>query len=50
MIRASRLLGQAAIAIFALAATAPDAGCQSVLDGELRFAPQYVQYQVHAPA
>ena len=49
MIRVSRLLGRAAIASFALAAAAPDAGCQSVLDGELRFAPQYMQYQVHSP-
>jgi hypothetical protein len=32
-----------------LAASSRVAG-QSVLDGELRLAPQYVQYQVHAPA
>jgi hypothetical protein len=33
-----------------LAAAAPALRGQSVLDGELRLAPQYVQYQVHAPA
>lgn len=47
MTRATRL-GRAAA--FALSLVAPAARAQSVLDAELRFAPQYVQYQVHAPA
>ena len=35
------------IALAALAAQA--AGAQSIFDSELRFAPQFVQFQVHAP-
>jgi hypothetical protein len=50
MIRVSRLLGHAAITILTLTAAAPDVSCQSVLDAELRLAPQYMEYQVHAPA
>jgi hypothetical protein len=34
----------------ALLAALPTARAQSLVDAELRLAPQYVQYQVHAPA
>jgi hypothetical protein len=50
MSRTSRLLGHAAIALFAQAGATSSLRGQSVLDAELRAAPQYVQYQVHAPA
>jgi hypothetical protein len=46
----SRLLGRTAAIGIALSLTAVAARAQSALDAELRFAPQYVQYQVHAPA
>jgi hypothetical protein len=48
---ASRLLSRGAAAGIALAiAGAPTAEAQSVLDAELRLAPQFVRYQVHSPA
>jgi hypothetical protein len=45
-----RLLRHGAATCTALALAASGARAQSVLDAELRFAPQFVQYQVHAPA
>ena len=49
--RSARLPGVAALSIVAsLAVTPIVARAQSVLDGELRLAPQFVQFQVHAPA
>ena len=50
MIRAVRPLAGTALALLALAASAQTARGQSVLDSELRLAPQFVQYQLHAPA
>ncbi|MEO6528344.1 MAG: hypothetical protein ABIP93_17115, partial [Gemmatimonadaceae bacterium] len=50
MSRAARLLGLAAIGLSAQVVAASELCGQSVLDTELRFAPQYMQYQVHAPA
>ncbi|MDB4882063.1 MAG: hypothetical protein JWL95_829 [Gemmatimonadetes bacterium] len=50
MSRTPRRLVLSAIVSFAGVTAASEARCQSVLDGELRFAPQWVQYQVHAPA
>src|SRR3954467_10815449 len=46
--RSARMIGTCAA--LAVAVAAPSASAQSVLDGELRFAPQYQQYQIHAPA
>jgi hypothetical protein len=48
MIRAVRPLAGSALALLALAAQTAQG--QSVLDGELRLAPSFVQYQLHAPA
>ncbi|HEV7991245.1 MAG TPA: hypothetical protein VGP25_05425 [Gemmatimonadaceae bacterium] len=50
MIRWSRLLRRGAAISIALGVAASSARAQSTLDAELRFAPQFVQYQVHAPA
>lgn len=50
MIPAARLLGQCALASLAVVAAVPLAQAQSLFDAELRLAPQFVQYQVHAPA
>jgi len=50
MRRRARLLGHGAAAIVASLLARPAAGAQSVLDAELRLAPQFVQYQLHAPA
>ena len=47
---AARLLGGALRTSIALLTALPAARAQSLLDAELRLAPQYVQYQVHAPA
>jgi hypothetical protein len=47
---ASRLLSRGAAVGFALAIAAPHARAHSVLDAELRLAPQFVRYQLHAPA
>ena len=46
----SRLLGRGAAICIALSLAVPSARAQSTLDTELRFAPQFVQYQLHAPA
>jgi hypothetical protein len=46
----SRLLGRGAAIGAALSLTGSAARAQSALDAELRLAPQYVQYQLHAPA
>jgi hypothetical protein len=40
----------AALIALAIAASGSDARGQSILDGELRSAPQYLHYRVHAPA
>jgi hypothetical protein len=47
-----RLSGRLALALAAFFITGPHpiAGAQSLFDAEVRLAPQYVQYQVHAPA
>ena len=50
MIARARLLRTVLPASVALLAAFPGARGQSPLDAELRLAPQYVQYQVHAPA
>jgi hypothetical protein len=50
MIGTVRLLRGAALAIVVLIGAAQTAGGQSPLDAEVRLAPQFVQYQVHAPA
>jgi hypothetical protein len=50
MIPAARLLGRCALALLAVVAEVPLARAQSLFDAELRLAPQFVQYQVHAPA
>jgi hypothetical protein len=47
---AARLLGGALRTSIALLTALPAARAQSLFDTELRLAPQYVQYQVHAPA
>jgi hypothetical protein len=46
----ARLLAAGLGTSLALLAAAPVAWGQSLLDTELRLAPQFVQYQVHAPA
>jgi hypothetical protein len=47
-----RLSGRLTMALAAFFITGPHpiAGAQSLFDAEVRLAPQYVQYQVHAPA
>ena len=50
MILAVRQLAGGLGTSLALLAAAPVASGQSLLDTELRLAPQFVQYQVHAPA
>jgi hypothetical protein len=50
MSRWSRLLCRGAAIWIALSLAGSPARAQSVLDAELRFAPQFVQYQLHAPA
>jgi hypothetical protein len=52
MIGSARLIGRTVLASVALCTTAPPpfARAQSLFDAEARLAPQYVQYQVHAPA
>lgn len=50
MSRWSRLIGRGAAIVIALSLTATAGSAQSALDAELRLAPQFVQYQLHAPA
>lgn len=50
MSRGSWLLGRAAALAITLPLAARSASAQSALDTELRFAPQFVQYQLHSPA
>ena len=50
MILEARQLAGGLGTVLALLAAAPVASGQSLLDTELRLAPQFVQYQVHAPA
>ena len=50
MILGARLIAGGLGTSLALLAAAPVARGQSLLDTELRLAPQFVQYQVHAPA
>jgi hypothetical protein len=50
MSRGTRLLGRGAAIGVALSLTASAGRAQSALDAELRLAPQFVQYQLHAPA
>jgi hypothetical protein len=50
MIARARLLRTVLPASVALLAAIPGARGQSLLDAEIRLAPQYVQYQVRAPA
>ena len=46
----ARLHGQQMLAVLALLTAVPTARAQSLFDAELRLAPQYVQYQLRAPA
>ncbi|MES2178466.1 MAG: hypothetical protein V4550_11460 [Gemmatimonadota bacterium] len=41
---------QRLLSVALVAALAPTLGAQSVFDSELRFAPQFLQYQIHAPS
>ncbi|HEX7978500.1 MAG TPA: hypothetical protein VF461_07860 [Gemmatimonadaceae bacterium] len=50
MIPAVRRLGRVAVASLAVFAFASTAAAQSILDAEYRLAPQWTQYQIHAPA
>ena len=50
MIARARQLRAVLPASIALLSAVPNARGQSLLDAEIRLAPQYVQYQVHAPA
>lgn len=52
MIGSARLIGRSVLASIALCTTVPlsFARAQSLFDAEARLAPQYVRYQVHAPA
>src|SRR5215213_540223 len=52
MTRSARPIGQRLLALIstALLTATPTARAQSLFDAELRLAPQFMQYQVHAPA
>ncbi len=50
MTPAVRRLGRVAVASLAALVVASTAGAQSIFDGEYRLAPQWVQYQIHAPS
>ena len=50
MSRTARLIGQILSTSLALVVGASSTGAQSLFDTELRLAPQYQSYQVHAPA
>jgi hypothetical protein len=52
MIGSARVIGRTVLASAALCTAVPPsfARAQSLFDAEARLAPQYVQYQVHAPA
>lgn len=50
MIPAARRIGRAALMSLGALALASVASAQSLSDADLRTAPQWVQYQVHAPA
>src|SRR6266508_3788668 len=49
MIRSARRFGWGILASAALCTAVPIVRAQSLFDAELRFAPQFLQYQVHAP-
>jgi hypothetical protein len=50
MTRSARPIGQCILATLALLFAVPTARAQSLFDAELRLAPQFMQYQLHAPA